>query len=323
LRNSLCDWKIPVYIRVSVDCMETALSKPGNASKAVVAPTMRATLLLSRAEIVALAFFTYLAALSWIRHLPLPHRLVLICLPLLFWSLWKWERAATRPWTRVLREYMTLGLILMGYWSLQWFASTSKLGNLQDRWVAWDQLLLRGYGMRAAIESLGGFIPAILETVYLSLYAIPPVFLTILFLTGARKSTHQFLYILMLGTLTVYACLLFIPVESPRIVYPGMDSPNYSSGPRMLNTWLLDHMDISTSVFPSGHVGVAFSTAFGLFSAVRRRRAVWMSGFALAILVFAATIYGRYHYAADGMASIALTSVVCLAGERWSTSPPK
>lgn len=294
--------------------MDSALSKPRIVASA---PSTR-TVGLHRAEIVAITFFSLLGALSWIRPLSYTHRLILTCLPILFWGLWTIESSATRPWSRVLREYLTLALILAGYWSLQLFAPTVKLDQLQDRWVGWDQVLLRGYGLQPLIESLGGVIPAILETVYLLLYAIPPVFLTILFLTGARKRTHQFLFILMLGTLSVYACLLLVPVESPRIVYPGLDSPHYSSGPRMLNTWLLDHMDISTSVFPSGHVGVAFSTAFALLSAVRPRRAVWISAFALAFLVFLATIYGRYHYAVDGLASIALTSVICRAAERFS-----
>ena len=77
---------------------------------------------------------------------------------------------------------------------------------------------------------------------------------------------------------------------------------------RIVNLWLLDHCDISSSVFPSGHVAVAFSCAFGLLRAVPERRWVYLSAFAAAMIVFTATIYCRYHYAADGLASIAITT---------------
>ena len=85
-----------------------------------------------------------------------------------------------------------------------------------------------------------------------------------------------------------------------------------------MNTYLLDHLDISTSVFPSGHVAVAFSSALALFTVLRERRKVWMGAFAAAVLIYAATIYGRYHYAVDGAASILIVTAswACVKGSR-------
>ena len=86
---------------------------------------------------------------------------------------------------------------------------------------------------------------------------------------------------------------------------------------RSLNVWVLDHRDMPTSVFPSGHVAVGFSTAFGTYRAVRTRPAIRGAAFAFATLVFIATIYCRYHYAVDGLASIGVVAVVCtIAGRR-------
>jgi hypothetical protein len=34
--------------------------------------------------------------------------------------------------------------------------------------------------------------------------------------------------------------------------------------------------------------------------------------------VYSATVYGRYHYAVDGLASIVITSVAYLIAERWT-----
>ena len=68
-------------------------------------------------------------------------------------------------------------------------------------------------------------------------------------------------------------------------------------------------MDIGTSVFPSGHVAVAFSSAFGMLRAVRSRPGIWVPVFVVATLVYAATIYCRYHYAVDGLASIGIAAL--------------
>jgi membrane-associated phospholipid phosphatase len=81
---------------------------------------------------------------------------------------------------------------------------------------------------------------------------------------------------------------------------------------------VLDHLDISTGVFPSGHVAVAFSSAFALLSVLRQRRWIWCSAFIIATMVYVATIYGRYHYAVDGLASIVIAFVAWRVAERWS-----
>jgi membrane-associated phospholipid phosphatase len=89
---------------------------------------------------------------------------------------------------------------------------------------------------------------------------------------------------------------------------PGQDLPHYSNVFRWINLWLLDHCDIAASVFPSGHVAVAFSAAFGVLRSIPDRRKFCAAMFGLACLVLIATIYGRYHYAADGFASVLIAT---------------
>lgn len=173
--------------------------------------------------------------------------------------------------------------------------------------MIWDQVLLNSFRLRPVVEAAGPLGPTLLENAYLLLYAIPPVALTIVSQLGNRTSADRFLLNLLLGTFSAYALLPLFPILSPRVAFPDADLPHYTGVVRNINTWLLDHLDISTSVFPSGHVAVAFSSAFGLLSALRARRNIWISGFAAAGAVYVATIYGRYHYAVDGLASIAIT----------------
>jgi membrane-associated phospholipid phosphatase len=168
-------------------------------------------------------------------------------------------------------------------------------------------VLLDKMGFRSMIEIFGGVIPWTLEAVYLLLYAIPPLCMGALYFGGARDRADRFLLTLFLGTFATYALLPYFPTASPRVAFPNEDLPHYASIWRSINVWLLDRYDISTSVFPSGHVAVAFSSAFGLLRAVPHRRLLWSIAFGAATLVFAGTVYGRYHYAADGIASVGIS----------------
>ena len=267
-------------------------------------------------ERVAVLFFLYLSGLSWVRGLGATPRLLLPAAALLIWTLAAAESANTKGPTRVVRDWLSQGLILAGYWSIGWFASP-PLTAWQTSWLEWDRLILDTWGLRAAVESAGLLIPSLLETAYLLLYAAPPVFLCILYWNSKRKHVPAFLFTLLLGTFSAYALLPLFPVHGPHVAYPTLDLPNINGLGRGVNVWVLDHLDMPTSVFPSGHVAVGFATAFGMFHAVRSRPAIWGSAFAFATLVFIATIYCRYHYAFDGLASIGIVAVVCtVAGRR-------
>lgn len=266
-------------------------------------------------EKVAVVFFLYLAALAWYRHLPLAPRLGLLSIPAAIYALGNWETDRSTARSRVVRDGLSVFLILVAYWSLGWFA-TSPLTTWQEHWLAWDRFVLNDWGARRAIESAGSLLPSILEIAYLLLYAVPIASLGAIYWVGGRDRVHTFLFTLLLSTLTAYALLPLIPVHGPHVAYPTLDLPQFPGIGRRLNVWVLDHMDIPTSVFPSGHVAVAFSSAFGLFRAARERTAVWASAFGMAFLVYTATIYCRYHYAADGMASIAIAASVWAVSAR-------
>ena len=212
-----------------------------------------------------------------------------------------------RLWSSVARHWALVAIILPGYWALE-FISGQPLDMLQSTWLAWDRHLLDGWGLRTLIEAGGSVGPWLLESAYLFLYAIPPLSLALVYAFAGRRLADRFLLVLLLGTLSAYALIPLVPVISPRIAYPGMDEPAIATVPRAINVWMLDHLDNAVTVFPSGHVAVAFSSAFGLLTVFRRRAVFWLPAFALAALIYVATIYGRYHYLVDGLTSIVVAT---------------
>ena len=130
-----------------------------------------------------------------------------------------------------------------------------------------------------------------------------------------REASDRFLFIYLLGTLLSYAMFPFFPSEPPRTVFPGADMPQIDTVFRQFNWLLLKDGGIHTSVFPSAHVSASFSVVFGVFLIMKRGRWVPFALLAVAVGIFGATIYGRYHYAVDSFAGLGV-SVVALAVTR-------
>ncbi len=257
-------------------------------------------------ETVLIAYFTYMAMLAFAYSLPPSRRLMAAFIPMALFVLAWVETRYTRLWSSVARDWAPLGLVLLGYWQIDWFAAPPLI-RLQELLVRWDRIILENWGLRQAVEGLGPLIPGTLELCYLLLYSIPPLCVAALYLYRRRVRVERFLTTFLLGSFTTYALLPHFPSFSPYIAFPDADLPGIWTSIRGVNLFVLSKLDISTSVFPSGHVAVAFSAGFGLMRALPERR--WLSAAVLlmATLVFLATIYCRYHYAADGAASILIS----------------
>ncbi len=149
-----------------------------------------------------------------------------------------------------------------------------------------------------------------LEIAYALVYALAPFSVAVLYLYGRRERVDTFLLIFALGVLLCYAQFPFWPSEPPRVVFFGEDLPAYDTVFRHFNLWMLGNYGIHTSVFPSAHVAGAFSAAFGMRQALPERK--WVSRFlyAMALLIAAATVYGRYHYFADAAAGFSVAVLV-------------
>jgi membrane-associated phospholipid phosphatase len=214
----------------------------------------------------------------------------------------------------VTRDWAPLAVAILAYREMGWFAEPQRGHALETHWVAWDHVILRGGG-KALIEALGPVLPSILEIAYSLVYALAPFAVAMLYVHHRREKVDRFLLVFVMGVLLCYAQFPFWPSEPPRVVFCGQDFPAYDTVFRRFNWWILGNYGIHTSVFPSAHVGGAFAAAFGVWRAMPERR--WLRRFLLtmAVLIAAATVYGRYHYLADAAAGLAMALVA--AGIAW------
>ena len=272
-------------------------------------PALRDTVSLLRlSEWLLIAYFTYVAILSLL--LPVDgwvavytwgvNLIVLVGLS----SLARAERATGWAAWAVLRDWLPVALVVVAYREMGWFAPAQHTYELERTWIQWDRALLYDWGLKAAIESTGPWLPSLLELSYSLVYLVGPFGVAALYLYSSRREVDRFLVVLLLGTLLSYTLHPFFPSEPPRMVFPGEDAPAVNTVFRRFNWWLLGGGGIHTSVFPSGHVSHAFAGAFGMLQALPWHGWIGRALLGLAVSIALATVYGRYHYAADVVAGL-------------------
>ncbi len=134
-----------------------------------------------------------------------------------------------------------------------------------------------------------------------------PASLALLVLNGRREAVSRFWFAYLAGTLGAYALFPYFPSEPPRAAFAGADLPHIVTAVRRFNLWILGGYGIHSSVFPSAHVSSAFSAAWGLMATIPEKRWIGWLMAVYGLSVALATVYGRYHYAVDGVAGIAIS----------------
>ncbi len=277
--------------------------------------------LLRRSEWVLVLYFTYTAFLAVHFSLSLVHCAVAFAIPALLMALAYADGLHPRFATCVVRDWLPVPLILVAYWQVDWFFTAAYLRDLERSLLTWDHTILYQYKLHAIAESAGSLIPAILEISYTLVYAIPPFCIAALYICHRRKRVDTLLFPLLLGILFTYALLPHFPSASPRLEFPAQDLPAFLTIWRKFNIWILNSGDIHTSVFPSGHVATAFAAAFAMMRAMPERKWLSRALFIEALLVTVATIYGRYHYAADCIAAFTLSLAAAGIAVLWERRP--
>jgi membrane-associated phospholipid phosphatase len=268
---------------------------------------------LRSAEWLLIIYFGYVAIIATRCSLPQPlvwRTLVLeVLVCTLFLALAYGEMHEHVEVFSIIRDWTAVALVLFAYREMNWFATLAPNFSLELKWEEWDRNILYQGGLQRMVEVLGALGPLYLEACYALVYAVAPFVVAILYLERRFTRVNSAVFLYLLGTLFAYALFPFFPSEPPRIVFAGDDLPNHFTWLRHLNLWLVNDYGIHSSVFPSAHVSSAFSAAWALFAFLPERKQFGWAMLIYAVSVAIATVYGRYHYAADAGAGFLISLV--------------
>jgi membrane-associated phospholipid phosphatase len=270
-----------------------------------------------RSELLLDFFFLYMAAAAFAIRVPAGTRLPLATLnvALVGWSFlfaWAHEGRGFRMLDRV-RDWWPLAALLVALRETTWLSLVRTPGHLETTLLEWDRIALIDSGLKQLLDSGTPVVPGALELAYLLAAVLPVAMVALFYAAGERGRLDDAWCIVLLAALGAFAIWPWIPLQPPRLVFPGVLFPP-ETWPRRLTLALVNYAEGRAGVFPSARVAVAFAVPFALLRLLKARLAVGLAGLALAFVVALAALYGRYHYTADVVAGFALAGVAGIAG---------
>jgi membrane-associated phospholipid phosphatase len=148
------------------------------------------------------------------------------------------------------------------------------------------------------------WLAEVLEGAYVAVYPLIPAALAVALLSTARTTPAEFWTVVLVTDFICFGFLPWVQTRPPRHLRP---SDPWLARLRRLNLKLLGRTSIQVNTFPSGHAAEALAAALLV------RDAPWPFAapiWAMAVLVSAGTVLGRYHYAADALSGWLVAVVV-------------
>ncbi len=226
------------------------------------------------------------------------------------------SRYGDEKWSGLLtatRDWFPCVLIPLAYRESGLFFTPDPTHRLDHLFIGWDNALLQNSWVSHGLSLGSGWLQPYLEFSYMLCYPLVPLGLLSLILgrqqgslkrsklSGADATIDRFWTAVLLAVLTCYVLYPFFPLTPPRVLFHNLGDPVTQSALRKLNLWLLRRNGDQASLFPSGHVAGVTATALAVRAALPRVGWVFLVA---AASVTAATVIGRYHYAADAAAGV-------------------
>ena len=281
---------------------------------------------LSIAELVSLAFFVYITLAAFVFHLAARDLGLIVTLnAVTVTTLTALRRNRQRaPWLAAAADLFPALLILVAYRESGLLLTPDPAHHLDHIFIQWDRVLLQNHFIQAVLQAGSPWLQHYLELAYLLCYPLVPLGVAAVYFATRRNAVSEpaatmsnramddFWAAVLLATLFCYAVYPFFPLTPPRVLFGDVPGPHVAPLLRKLNFWLLDHYSVQACIFPSGHVAAVTAVALAVRKHAPRLGALFLF---LAASVALATIYGRYHYAADADAGALVGVAAYLASQ--------
>lgn len=305
-------------------------------------------------EWLLLGFFAYAAAASLVFTLSPRERLVILGLNLLASAvvvlLAGFGTEKSSRFLAIVRDWIPCALILVAYRESGLFVTPDPTHHLDFLFIRLDDALLKNSWVTGLLTITAPWLQRYLEFAYFLCYPSVPMGIGALYLarrvarrhardrliavatasadsdpSGGRHHDPSFIEqryrtaielfwtTVLLAVLTCYVLFPFFPLTPPRELFHDLPGPTVAPLLRGMNHWILGRYAVGVSLFPSGHVAAVTAMALAIRAYLPRAGALFI---VLAVSIAAATVYGRYHYAADALAGAAVGIAAYLVTKR-------
>lgn len=201
----------------------------------------------------------------------------------------------------VLRDWLPGGYVLAGYWAS---GLLYRRNETLETWLgALDHRLFAA--LRDSAFDLPRLARELLEFAYLFCYPLVPAGMAVLYATGQNHRADAYWTLVIGAAFAAYAVLPWAGTRPPRALEIRNDSATGRGRYffQRVNLAVLAHGSIQVNTFPSGHAASAWAVALFMTTVAG---APWLVFALLAAGISAGAIAGRYHFALDVVAGIAV-----------------
>ena len=222
------------------------------------------------------------------------------------------------PWKRLFRHWYPMALFTFLYEETGYLVHII-FPNWFDAWI--NQLELRLFGVHPTVwlqKIVSVPLSEYMMLSYFSYYFLMPVLGGLLYFKNKIKEFDQFLLACAVAFYISYLGFLFMPVEGPRhaISYlHNVELVGVLFAP--LAQYVVKMAGLHGGCMPSSHVAVALVAM--IYSIRHEKTLAWIYT-PLVISLFAATVYGRFHYFLDVVAGILVGFLALFICDKFLTS---
>jgi len=250
-------------------------------------------------EALACLYFSYVAVAAWARQVPAARRAAItaIC-GVMGFAIWR-----IVPLTSTfIRDWVPFTYVLVGYYVSGLLFTTPS--EAVERWLlAWDERFFGDPTTR--FSAWPSALLAYLEVVYLGTFLLIPTGFAVLVLAGHERMADRYWSMVVGAELGSFGGLAIVQTRPPwaignkavladRVVHRAADR-------------LVQQFTIRVNTFPSGHAAGSLAVALAVLPWVPLAGTILL---VISASISIASIVGRYHYAVDVIAGIALALAV-------------
>lgn len=223
-------------------------------------------------------------------------------------ALWTWSRRTPSPsrgrLARFLRVFLPVVVTPVLYTELATLNQLVSPGYLDGAVQGWEAALFgEQLSLTAARRLPSPWVSELLHAGYFSYYLVVPGAAVAVYLRGGERGLARLTIAVALAFFVCYLCFAVFPVAGPRYEFARITGPP-SEGPVFgLVHGVLEAGSSKGTAFPSSHVAAAAAALL----ACRRDAPRWFWILLPAVtLLTLGTVYGRFHYAVDALAGLAV-----------------
>lgn len=240
---------------------------------------------------LAAAHAAGVGAVAWVARRPLP--------------------AAALP--RFLRVFLPVVLTPLLYTELATLNQLVAPGYLDGTVQAWEAAV---FGLQPSLAWARAWpwlpLSELLHLGYVSYYLVVPVAAVAVFRGAGDRGLERAAVTVGLAFFVCYLCFAVFPVAGPRYEFARIEGPPAEGPVFALVHGILEAGSSRGTAFPSSHVAAATAA---LLACRRDARRAFRWLLVPVVLLTLGTVYGRFHYAVDALAGLAV------AWAAWAATP--